>query len=399
MQRMKTLDKINFKNKKALVRVDFNVPVDDNFNVTDTTRIKAAKPTIDKILNDGGAVVLMSHRGRPKGKEDKFSLKYIVPAIEKILGRKVAFVDDSIGDKVTKAVEKLQPGEVLLLENLRFYPEETKGDENFAKELSKNGDIYINDAFGTAHRAHASTAIVAHYFDTNHKAVGQLMEQEVKSIQRALDYGEKPVTAIIGGAKISSKIGVLENLLNKVDNLIIVGGMAYTFLKTLGNNIGDSIVEDDKLSVAKDILEKAKQKGVNIILPVDFVIADKFSNDAETKIVDADKIPNHWQGLDIGPKTQKLIDKIIENSKTIIWNGPAGVFEFDKFAKGTENIGFAIGRATKNGAYSLVGGGDSVAAVKKLGLENQVSYISTGGGVLLDMLAGKKLPGLEALLK
>ncbi len=393
---MKNLSDINFKNKKALVRVDFNVPV-ENKSVTDNTRIKAALPTINTILNNGGTVILMSHRGRPKGRDENLSLRVIVPEIEKLLGKKIQFIDDAIGEKVQKKIKSLQPGEVLLLENLRFYPEETQGDKNFAKELAKNGDIYVNDAFGTAHRAHASTAIVADFFDTNHKALGKLMEQEVKSIQKALDHGEKPVTAIIGGAKISSKIDVIKNLLNKVDNLIIVGGMAYTFLKALGNKIGNSIVEDDKIDVAKEIMKEAKKKGVNLILPVDFVIADKFRNDAHTKIVAADKIPDSWQGLDIGPETIKKISKIIENSKTIIWNGPAGVFEFDKFAKGTESIGKAIGKATKNGAYSLVGGGDSVAAIQKLGLENQVSYISTGGGVLLDMLAGKKLPGLEAL--
>ena len=394
---MKNLDQINFKDKKALVRVDFNVPVNENFEVTDDTRIKAAKPSIQKIINDGGMAVLMSHRGRPKGKEEKYSLKYIIPAIEKNLGQKVKFVEDAIGPKVEKAVQDLKPGEILLLENLRFYPEETKGDEKFAEALAKNGDFYINDAFGTAHRAHASTAIVAKYFDKDHKALGKLMEQEVKSIQKALDYGEKPVTAIIGGAKVSSKIGVIENLLNKVDNLIIVGGMAYTFLKALGNNIGDSIVEDDKIDVAKRIMEEAKKKGVNLILPVDFVIADSFSNEANTKVVEAKNIPAGWQGLDIGPKTIKQISDLIKKSKTIIWNGPAGVFEFDKFAKGTENIGLAIGEATQNGAYSLVGGGDSVAAVQKLGLEDKISYISTGGGVLLDMLAGKELPGIKAL--
>ncbi len=394
---MKTLDQIDFKNKKALVRVDFNVPVNENFEVTDDTRIKAAVPTIEKILKDGGIAILMSHRGRPKGKDEKYSLKYIVPAIEKNLGKKIKFVSDTVGPEVEEAIKELKPGEVLLLENLRFYPEETKGDKEFAKALSQNGDIYVNDAFGTAHRAHASTAIVAEYFDKEHKALGKLMEQEVKSIQKALDFGEKPVTAIIGGAKVSSKIDVIENLLNKVDNLIIVGGMAYTFLKALGNNIGDSIVEEDKIDIAKKILEEAKKKGVNIILPVDFVIADSFSNDANTKIVKANEIPQGWQGLDIGPESIKMISDIIKNSKTIIWNGPAGVFEFDKFAKGTESIGFAIGEATQNGAYSLVGGGDSVAAVQKLGLEDKMSYISTGGGVLLDMLAGKKLPGIEAL--
>ena len=395
---MKSLNDLNFKNKKALIRVDFNVPLDKNYHVTDNTRILAAKPTIEKVLNDGGSVILMSHLGRPKGKDDQFSLRHIIPELEKVLGHKVIFVDDSIGTKVQKAVNDLKPGQILLLENLRFYPEEKKGDENFAKALADLGaDYYINDAFGTAHRAHASTAVIARYFDKDHKAPGKLLEKEIRSIRKALDEGQKPVTAIIGGAKVSSKIGVIENLLNKVDNLIIVGGMAFTFLKALGNNIGDSIVEDDKLDLAKRILKEAKEKGVNIILPVDLVIADQFSNNAQTKVVDADKIPNQWQGLDIGPKTRELIDKVLQNSKTIIWNGPAGVFEFDKFAGGTEHIGLSIGKASEKGAYSLVGGGDSVAAVKKLGLTDKVSYISTGGGALLEMLEGKTLPGIAAL--
>ena len=395
---MKSLNDINFKNKKALIRVDFNVPLDKNYQVTDNTRILAAKPTIEKVLDDGGSVILMSHLGRPKGKDDQFSLRHIIPELEKVLGHKVIFVDDSIGTKVQKAVNDLKPGQILLLENLRFYPEEKKGDENFAKALADLGaDYYINDAFGTAHRAHASTAVIARYFDKDHKAPGKLLEKEIRSIRKALDEGQKPVTAIIGGAKVSSKIGVIENLLNKVDNLIIVGGMAYTFLKALGNKIGDSIVEDDKLDLAKKILKEAKEKGVNIILPVDLVIADQFSNNAQTKVVDADKIPNQWQGLDIGPKTRELIDKVLQNSKTIIWNGPAGVFEFDKFADGTEHIGLSIGKASEKGAYSLVGGGDSVAAVKKLGLTDKVSYISTGGGALLEMLEGKTLPGIAAL--
>jgi len=395
---MKTINDINFKNKKALIRVDFNVPLNDRFQVTDNTRILAAKPTIEKVLNDGGSVILMSHLGRPKGKEEKYSLKHIVPELEKVLGHKVHFVSDSIGNEVQEAVKNLKPGEILLLENLRFYPEEKKGDPDFAKALAGlGGDYYINDAFGTAHRAHASTAVIARYFDKDHKLFGNLLANEVKSIQKALDEGHKPVTAIIGGAKVSSKIGVIENLLNKVDNLIIVGGMAYTFLKALGNKIGDSIVEDDKLELAKRILKEAKEKGVKVVLPVDFVIADKFSNDAHTKIVAANEIPDGWQGLDIGPKTRELIDEIIQQSKTIIWNGPAGVFEFDKFAAGTESIGKSIGKASEKGAYSLVGGGDSVAAVKKLGLTDKISYISTGGGALLEMLEGKTLPGIAAL--
>ncbi len=395
---MKTLNDINFKGKKALVRVDFNVPLDKDFKVTDNTRILAAKPTIDKILMDGGSVILMSHLGRPKAKEDKYSLRHILPELEKVLGQKIKFVPDSIGKEVEETVKNLKPGEILLLENLRFYPEEKKGDKDFAKALADLGaDYYINDAFGTAHRAHASTAVIAQYFDKDHKAAGKLLEKEVTSIQKALDKGQKPVTAIIGGAKVSSKIGVIENLLNKVDNLIIVGGMAYTFLKALGNKIGDSIVEDDKIDLAKKILAEAKAKGVNVILPVDLVIADRFSNNAHTKVVSADNIPDGWQGLDIGPKTRELIDDLIQNSKTIIWNGPAGVFEFDKFAKGTESIGLSIGKASEKGAYSLVGGGDSVAAVKKLGLTDKISYISTGGGALLEMLEGKKLPGIAAL--
>jgi phosphoglycerate kinase len=341
----------------------------------------------------------MSHLGRPKGKEEKFSLKHIVPTVEKVLGHKIQFVDDCIGEKVSEKAIALQPGEILLLENLRFYPEEKKGDKKFAKKLSKLADIYINDAFGTAHRAHASTTIIAQFFDKNHKAFGKLLEKEVVSIKKALDEGQKPVTAIIGGAKVSSKIGVIENLLNKVDNLIVVGGMAYTFLKSLGNNIGDSIVEDDKLELASKILSLAKEKGVNLVLPVDLLIADKFSNDANTKVVSANSIPDGWQGLDIGPKTIEKLDQIIQDSKTIIWNGPAGVFEFEKFAQGTESIGLSIGKASEKGAYSLVGGGDSVAAVKKLDLVDKISYISTGGGALLEILEGKELPGIKALLQ
>ncbi len=394
---MNTLEKINFENKKALIRVDFNVPLNNQFDVTDTTRIEAAKPTIQYILQQGGSVILMSHLGRPKGIEEKFSLKHIVPTVEKVLGHKVQFVDDCIGEKVSKKAKELQAGEILLLENLRFYPEEKKGDKEFAKKLSELADNYVNDAFGTAHRAHASTTIIAQFFDKNHKAFGKLLEKEVVSIKKALDEGQKPVTAIIGGAKVSSKIGVIENLLNKVDNLIVVGGMAYTFLKSLGNNIGDSIVEDDKLELASKILSEAKKKGVNLILPVDLLIANDFSNDADTKVVSANNIPNGWQGLDIGPKTIENLDKIIQDSKTIIWNGPAGVFEFEKFAQGTENIGLSIGKASEKGAYSLVGGGDSVAAVKKLKLVDKISYISTGGGALLEMLEGKKLPGIKAL--
>jgi len=397
---MKTIDNINFHHKKALIRVDFNVPLNENNEVTDNTRIIAALPTIQKILNDGGSVILMSHLGRPKNREERYSLKHIIPALEKVLNKKIKFVDDCIGDKAKKAVKELKDGEVLLLENLRYYPEEKKGDTNFARQLAELGaDYYINDAFGTAHRAHASTSVIADFFDKDHKAFGKLLEKEVTAIRKALDEGQKPVTAIIGGAKVSSKIGVIENLLNKVDNLIIVGGMAFTFLKALGNNIGDSIVEDDKLELAKEILQKAKENKVKVILPVDLVIADSFSNDAHTKTVPANQIPDGWQGLDIGPKTRKLIDEVLQQSKTIIWNGPAGVFEFEKFAKGTESIGKSIGKASEKGAYSLVGGGDSVAAVKKLNLTDQISYISTGGGALLEMLEGKTLPGIAALMQ
>jgi len=395
---MKTLDHINFNNKKVLVRVDFNVPLNEEFEVTDNTRIVAAKSSIEKIIADGGMPILMSHLGRPKGKEDQFSLKHIIPEVEKVLGRKIKFVDDSIGQKVEDAVSSLKSGDILLLENLRFYPEEKKGDEAFANSLAKLADYYVNDAFGTAHRAHASTAVIAQFFDKDHKAFGKLLEKEVVSIQKALGKGNRPITAIIGGAKVSSKIGVIENLIDKVDNLIIVGGMAYTFLKALGNKIGDSIVEDDKIDLATKILQEIEAKGVQLILPVDLVVADQFSNDAKTKVVTIDKIPDHWQGLDIGPETIKIIDTVIQDSKTIIWNGPAGVFEFEKFAHGTESIGLSIGKASEKGAYSLVGGGDSVAAVKKLGLTDKISYISTGGGALLEMLEGKDLPGIKALM-
>ncbi len=395
---MNTLKDLNFNHKKTLIRVDYNVPLNNEFQVTDNTRILAAKPTIEKILNDGGSVILMSHLGRPKNKEEKFSLRHIIAELEKVMKQKINFVDDCIGNKVVKTVAGLNDGEILLLENLRYHPEEKKGDESFAKALAELGaDYYINDAFGTAHRAHASTSVIARFFDKKHKAAGKLLEKEIHSIRKTLDEGQKPVTAIIGGAKVSSKIGVIENLINKVDNLIIVGGMAFTFLKALGNNIGNSIVEDDKLELARRIIKEANENGVSLILPVDLVITDKFSNDAQTKIVDALNIPDGWQGLDIGPKTQKLIDKVIQNSKTIIWNGPAGVFEFDKFATGTEQIGLSIGRASENGAFSLVGGGDSVAAIKKLGLTDKISYISTGGGALLEMLEGKTLPGIAAL--
>ena len=393
---MKTLADINFKDKKAVIRVDFNVPLDDNFKVTDTTRIEAAKPTIDKILKDGGSVILMSHLGRPKGKEDKYSLKHIVDTASDILGTKVKFVNDSIGSDVEQAAKDLKPGEVLLLENLRFYKEEQAGDEDFAKKLAKLGDVYVNDAFGTAHRAHASTTIIANYFPED-KVFGELLAKEIESLDKVLRNSEKPVTAVLGGSKVSSKITVIENILDKIDHLIIGGGMTFTFIKAQGGKIGDSICEDDKQDLALEILKKAKEKNVQIHLPVDVVAADGFKNDAKTQIVDVNAIPDGWQGLDAGPKSLESIKKVILESKTILWNGPLGVFEMENFAKGTIELGNYIAEATKNGAFSLVGGGDSVAAVKQFGLEPKMSYVSTGGGAMLEMLEGKTLPGIAAI--
>lgn len=395
---MKTLNDFDFNNKKALIRVDFNVPLSDNFEVTDATRIEAAKPTIDKILADGGSVILMSHLGRPKGKEDQFSLKHIVDKVSEILGRKVIFASDSVGTEATTAAKDLQGGEILLLENLRFHKEEEQGDTEFAKKLSTLGDIYVNDAFGTAHRAHASTTIIAQFFP-EHKCFGMLLAQEIESLNKVLKNSEKPVTAILGGSKISSKITVIENILDKIDHLIIGGGMTFTFIKAQGGKIGNSICEDDKMELALEILQKAKDKGVMIHLPVDAVIADEFKNDANTKIVDVDEIPDGWQGLDAGPRSLEIFGRVINASKTILWNGPLGVFEMDRFAKGTIQIGKDIAKATKEGAFSLVGGGDSVAAVKQFGLEDSMSYVSTGGGAMLEMLEGKSLPGIDAILK
>ncbi|RTY95867.1 phosphoglycerate kinase [Flavobacterium sp. GT3R68] len=392
---MKTLQDFNFKNKKALIRVDFNVPFDEHFNVTDATRIEAAKPTIDKIIADGGSVILMSHLGRPKGKEDRFSLKHIVKTASEILGTEVQFASDCRGDEVQNAAKNLQPGEVLLLENLRFYKEEESGDVAFAKELASLGDIYVNDAFGTAHRAHASTTIIARFFPEN-KCFGILLAKEIESLNKVLKNSEKPVTAVLGGSKVSSKITVIENILDKIDHMIIGGGMTFTFVKALGGKIGNSICEDDKMELALEILKLAKQKGVQIHLPVDMVIADSFSNDAKTQIVDVDKIPDGWQGLDAGPKSLEAIRKVIMESKTILWNGPLGVFEMPKFANGTISLGNFIAESTANGAFSLVGGGDSVAAVKQFGLEPKMSYVSTGGGAMLEMLEGKSLPGIAA---
>jgi len=395
---MKTLSDFNFNGKKAIIRVDFNVPLDEDFHVTDANRIEAAKPTIDKILNEGGSVILMSHLGRPKGKEDKYSLKHIVGKTSEVLGVDVKFVSDSRGSEVDKAAANLQPGEVLMLENLRFYKEEEAGDEGFAKDLASLGDIYVNDAFGTAHRAHASTTIIAQYFPEN-KCFGALLAKEIESLDKVLKNSEKPVTAVLGGSKVSSKITVIENILDKVDHLIIGGGMTFTFIKAQGGKIGDSICEDDKQDLALEILAKAKEKNVQVHLPVDVVAADGFKNDANTQVVAVNAIPDGWQGLDAGPKSLESIREVILASKTILWNGPLGVFEMENFANGTIELGNFIAEATQKGAFSLVGGGDSVAAVKQFGLEPKMSYVSTGGGAMLEMLEGKTLPGIAAILE
>ena len=395
---MKTVNDFNFEDKKALIRVDFNVPLNDELQVTDTTRIKAAKPTILKVLEDGGSAILMSHLGRPKGVENKFSLKNIVDEVSNIIGVQVIFVENCVGDDIEKAATELQNGQVLLLENLRFHPEEKAGDKDFAEKLSRLGDIYVNDAFGTAHRAHASTTIIAQFFPEN-KCFGLLLAKEIESLNTVLNNSEKPVTAIIGGAKVSSKIDVIKNIMDKVDNIIIGGGMAFTFIKVKGGKIGDSLVEDDKLDVAQEILNLAKQKNTRIHLPIDVIAADAFSENANTQVCEAKDIPDGWMGLDAGPKTNVGFSFIIAESKTILWNGPVGVFEMEKFAKGTIELGNAIADATADGAFSLVGGGDSVAAVKQFGLAKKVSYISTGGGAMLEMLEGKTLPGIEAIMK
>ena len=394
---MKTLQDFNFNTKKAIIRVDFNVPLDENFNVTDANRIEAAKPTIDAILADGGSVILMSHLGRPKGKEDKYSLRHIVAKVAEVLGVNVQFTSDCRGEIATNAAKNLKPGEVLLLENLRFYAEEETGDESFAKELASLGDIYVNDAFGTAHRAHASTTIIAKFFP-NHKCFGLLLAKEIESLNRVLKNSVKPVTAVLGGSKVSSKITVIENILDKVDHMIIGGGMTFTFIKALGGKIGNSICEDDKQELALEILNLAKLKNVHIHIPIDVVAADSFSNDANTQIVDVREIPDGWQGLDAGPKSLANFREVIMNSKTILWNGPLGVFEMENFANGTIELGNYIAESTANGAFSLVGGGDSVAAVKQFGLEEKMSYVSTGGGAMLEMLEGRVLPGIAAIL-
>lgn len=394
---MKTINDFDFKDKKALIRVDFNVPLNEDLVVTDTTRIEAAAPTIIKVMEDGGSCILMSHLGRPKNKENEFSLRNILSTVSDVLGIEVKFVNDCIGEAVMKEVNQLDAGEILLLENLRYYKEEKKGDFDFAKQLSLLGDIYVNDAFGTAHRDHASTAVIAQFFPQK-KCFGLLLASEIVNINKILQDGETPITAIIGGAKVSSKITIIESILDKIDHLIIGGGMAFTFIKAQGGAIGNSLIENDKQTLALEILKLAKQKEVQVHLPVDVVIADEFSNDADIKIADITEIPDGWMGLDTGPRTNQIFGEVVNVSKTILWNGPMGVFEMSNFANGTIEIGNAIGEATKNGAFSLVGGGDSVAAVKKFDFGDKVSYVSTGGGAMLEMLEGKSLAGIEAIL-
>ncbi len=412
-----TIDQFNFDGKKAIVRVDFNVPLDENGNITDDTRIRGALPTLKKILNDGGALIIMSHMGKPKGKVNaKFSLGQIKDAVSKALDAPVEFAEDCA--KAAEQAKELKPGQVLLLENLRFYPEEEgkpvgidkedpaydaakkemkERQKEFAKTLASYADVYVNDAFGTAHRRHASTAVIADYFDADHKMLGYLMEKEVNAVDNILKDIKRPFTAIMGGSKVSTKIGIIENLMDKVDNLILCGGMTYTFAKAMGGNVGDSLCENDKLQLALDIIEKAKAKGVNLVLGVDCVAGDAFSNDCNTRVCSVMDIPEGWEGLDAGPETRKIFADAIRGSKTILWNGPAGVFEFDNFTAGSRAIADAIVEATKNGAFSLVGGGDSVACINKFGLADQVSYVSTGGGALLEAIEGKVLPGIAAI--
>lgn len=394
---MADIHSYDFSGKRALIRVDFNVPLDkQTFEVTDDTRIRAAAPTIKHILNNGGSVVLMSHLGRPNGVEEKYSLKHIVAQVSKVLGVPVKFVTDCINEEAQNASNTLQPGEVLLLENVRFYKQETAGTESFAESLSKHGDVYVNDAFGTAHRAHASTTIVAKFFP-NDKMFGYLIEGEIKAVDKVLNSSEKPLTAIVGGAKVSSKITIIERLLDKVDNLIVGGGMAYTFVKAQGGSVGNSLIEDDYIEVAKKIMAKAKDKGVNLYIPVDTIIADQFSNDANRKEVAITEIPSGWMGLDTGSQTSKDVAEIITNSKLILWNGPMGVFEMENFQQGTVDVANSIVEATSKGAFSLIGGGDSVAAINKFGLADKVSYVSTGGGAMLEYLEGITLPGIKAI--
>ena len=395
---MATISNYDFKNKRALVRVDFNVPLNkETLEVTDDTRIRAALPTIQHILANGGSVVLMSHLGRPKdGPEDKFSLRHIIGKIESLLGKSIQFSPDCVGEEAHKMSEALKPGEVLLLENVRFYKQETAGTEAFAQDLAKHGDCYVNDAFGTAHRAHASTTVVAKFFP-NDKMFGFLLEAEIKSVDRVLNSTDKPLTAIVGGAKVSSKITIIERLLEKVDNLIVGGGMAYTFAKAQGGQVGSSLVEDDYLETANEIIAKAKEKGVNLYIPTDTVVADKFDNEANTQLVAIGQIPSGWMGLDVGPDTIADCAKIIEDSKLILWNGPMGVFEMSNFQKGTAEVAKSIVRATEKGAFSLIGGGDSVAAINQFKLADKVSYVSTGGGAMLEYLEGIELPGIKAI--
>lgn len=393
---MSTLNDFNFKEKKALIRVDFNVPLDEHLNVTDDTRIQSAKNTILKVLEDGGSCILMSHLGRPKANDPEFSLKNIITTVEDILGVSVLFSEDCVGENAIQMANDLKPGQVLLLENLRYHNEEKQGDVAFAEALSKLGDIYVNDAFGTAHRAHASTSIIAQFFPER-KCFGYLLEQEIISIDKVMTSGEKPVLAILGGAKVSSKITIIENILEKVDHLIIGGGMSFTFIKAQGGSIGDSICEDDKMELALEILRLAKEKNVQVHLPVDVLAADDFNNSANTQVVNITSIPSNWQGLDCGPKSKAIFHDVVQQSKTILWNGPLGVFELDTFSSGTKALGDSIAEATKNGAFSLVGGGDSVAAVKQFGFQNKVSYVSTGGGAMLESLEGKTLPGIAAI--
>ena len=394
---MKTIDKINFQGKKALIRVDFNVPLNEDLKITDDTRICAALPTINKILNEGGSVILMSHLGRPKnGYEDQFSLKHIIDHLSEKLNTKVKFAPNCIGDEVTKMANKLKDGELLLLENLRFHPEEKAGDKDFAEKLSKLSDIYVNDAFGTAHRAHASTSIIAQFFGNN-KCFGYVMANEITNLEKVVNEGERPITAIMGGAKVSSKITIINKLMDKVDKIIVGGGMSYTFAKALGGNVGDSLVEDDKMELALSLISQAKEKGVELLIPTDSLNADVFSNDANTNVSDINKVEDGWMGLDISEKTKAIYRQAILSSKTILWNGPMGVFEMEKFAGGTKFIANAIADATSQGSFSLVGGGDSVAAVKKFNMQDKVSYVSTGGGAMLEYLEGKELPGIKAI--
>ena len=393
---MTFIEQTNFKGRKAVIRVDFNVPLDSSYNVTDDTRIRAAKPTIMKVLEDGGSCILMSHLGRPVENENKFSLKHIVSKVEEIIGVNIIFSEDCIGDKTNKTAESLLPGQVMLLENLRFYKEETQGDYDFAKALGSLGDFYINDAFGTAHRAHASTTVIAEFFP-NDKCFGYLLAKEIESLEKVMSKGEKPVLAILGGAKVSSKITIIENILDKIDHLIIGGGMSFTFVSAKGGLVGDSICETDKQELALEILKVAAEKNVKVHLPVDVLAANDFNNSAQTKIIEIDNIPRGWQGLDCGPKSKAIFHDVVQSCKTILWNGPLGVFEMDTFSTGTVALGKSIAEATQKGAFSLVGGGDSVAAVKKFNFDKSVSYVSTGGGAMLESLEGKVLPGIAAI--